>query len=66
MRQLDFEELPSRHSLGYAESLCFIRGEIAVFDLRPANVVKSPDGVILPIDSIPVQFDERMVELLST
>ena len=40
-----------------SESLAFLRDEDAVFDLRPANVVKTPGGLIIPIDSIPVRLD---------
>ena len=56
--ELGFALLPSKFSVGYAESLAFRREDVAVFDLRPANVVKTESGIIVPIDSIPVRLDE--------
>jgi hypothetical protein len=64
MEELGFTELPTRYSLGYADSLCFVREDVAVFDLRPANVVRTADGIVVPIDSIPVILDEHMLLLL--
>lgn len=37
----------------------------AIFDLRSANVVRNPNGVITPIDSIPVRMDEESLRILS-
>ena len=62
--ELGFQLLPARFSIGYENSLAFIRNEVAVFDLRPANVVKTPTGLIVPIDSIPVRLDERTRSML--
>ncbi len=56
-RELGFTALPARLSVGYKDSLAFLRDDIAVFDLRPANVVRTPGGLIVPIDSIPVRLD---------
>jgi hypothetical protein len=39
--------------------LAFVREDIAVFDLRPANVVRTENGLIVPIDSIPVRLNAR-------
>ena len=55
--ELGFRQLPERFSVGYADSLAFIREDVAVFDLRPANVVRTEDGLIVPIDAIPVRLD---------
>ncbi|MFT4177482.1 MAG: hypothetical protein QM627_12620 [Luteolibacter sp.] len=55
--ELGFQQLPERFSVGYADSLAFIAEDIAVFDLRPANVVKTPEGLIVPIDAIPARWD---------
>lgn len=55
--ELGFSLLPSRYSVGYADSLAFIRDDVAVFDLRPANVVHTPEGVTAPIDAIPTRLD---------
>jgi hypothetical protein len=64
MKELGFTELSPRYSLGYADSLCFARQDVAVFDLRPANVVRTSDGVVVPIDSIPVVLNKEMLRLL--
>ncbi|MES2661323.1 MAG: hypothetical protein V4689_22070 [Verrucomicrobiota bacterium] len=65
-QELGFELLPARFFIGYADSLAFVRGDVAVFDLRPANVVRTPDGIIVPIDSIPVRLDESARSILSS
>ena len=57
-KELGFKLLPPRYSVGYSESLAFLRDDVAVFDLRPANVVKTPEGIIVPVDSIPVRLDD--------
>ncbi|MEO8616211.1 MAG: hypothetical protein ABI600_13785 [Luteolibacter sp.] len=64
-QDIGFELLPSRFSVGYQDSLGFIREDVAVFDLRPANVVRTPDGLIIPIDSIPVRLDEKARAILT-
>ncbi len=64
-RELDFTALPARLSVGYKDSLAFLRDDVAVFDLRPANVVRTPGGLIVPIDSIPVLLDERARSILA-
>ena len=64
-QELGFEILPARFAVGYQDSLAFIRDGVAVFDLRPANVVKTPDGLIIPIDSIPVRLDEKATAILT-
>jgi hypothetical protein len=55
--ELGFRLLAERFSVGYADSLAFIRDDVAVFDLRPANVVRTEEGLIVPIDAIPVRLD---------
>lgn len=62
--ELGFAILPACFAVGYANSLAFMRDDIAVFDLRPANVVRTPAGLIVPIDSIPVRIDERARSIL--
>jgi hypothetical protein len=54
---LGFRLLSDRFSVGYVDSLGFVRDDVAVFDLRPANVVRTPEGLIVPIDAIPVRLD---------
>lgn len=63
-RELGFWRLEARFALGYADSMAFARPGVAVFDLRPANVVRTPDGLIVPIDTIPVKLDEVGERLL--
>lgn len=63
--ELNFERLPAKFSVGYQESLAFIRDDVAVFDLRPANVVRTARGIIVPVDSIPVRLDNRAREILN-
>ncbi len=62
--ELGFLLLPERFSVGYADSLAFVRGDVAVFDLRPANVVRTPEGLIVPIDSIPARLDTEAMAVL--
>jgi hypothetical protein len=57
VENLDFRKLSNRFSVGYADSLAFARDDVAVFDLRSANVVRTPAGIITPIDAIPVRLD---------
>lgn len=62
--ELGFRLLPSRFSVGYVDSLAFVRPDMAVFDLRPANVVRTPAGLIVPIDAIPVRLDAKARAIL--
>ncbi len=62
--ELGFRLLPERYSVGYADSLAFLRDDVAVFDLRPANVVRTPEGLIAPIDAIPARLDARARAIL--
>jgi hypothetical protein len=62
--ELGFRQLSARFSVGYADSLAFLREDIAVFDLRPANVVRTRDGLIVPIDAIPVRLDVGALSIL--
>jgi hypothetical protein len=65
VNHLGFRKLPARFSVGYSDSLAFVREDTAVFDLRSANVVRTPEGVITPIDCIPVRMDEDALMILS-
>ena len=62
---LGFRQLAARFSVGYENSLAFVREDVAVFDLRPANVVRTHDGLIIPIDSIPCRLNESARKILS-
>lgn len=62
--ELGFRLLPERYSVGYADSLAFLRDDVAVFDLRAANVVRTPEGLIAPIDAIPARLDAKARAIL--
>ena len=62
--ELGFRLLPEHFSVGYADSLAFVREDVAVFDLRPANVVRTDEGLIVPIDAIPYRLDDRARAIL--
>jgi hypothetical protein len=63
--ELGYAKLRHNHGIGYDDSYAFVRGEVAVFDLRPANVFVTDSGVMVTIDSIPVRItdDQRMMLL---
>jgi len=63
--ELGFSLLSPRFSVGYENSLAFVRDDVAVFDLRPANVVETPEGLIIPIDAIPCRLVEKAKMILS-
>ncbi|MES2983356.1 MAG: hypothetical protein V4727_13675 [Verrucomicrobiota bacterium] len=62
---LGFRKLPARFSVGYSDSLSFVREDAAVFDLRSANVVRTSESFITPIDSIPVRMNKDSFRILS-
>jgi len=64
--ELGFSTLPACFAVGYANSLAFIRDDFAVFDLRPANVVRTVEGLIIPIDSIPVRLNDQARRILTS
>jgi len=64
MQSLGFSELPPRFSLGYTDSLAFACRNAAVFDLRPANVVLTPEGLAVPIDAIACPLDAEARSIL--
>jgi len=39
--------------------------DLAIFDVRPTNVVKTPEGVIASIDAIPIRLDSAGQRILS-
>jgi hypothetical protein len=56
MSDLGFTKLRHNHGIGYEDSHAFIRDDVVVFDLRPANVFVTNDGVAIPVDCIPVRL----------
>lgn len=64
MFELGFREL--QHSFGYRNSLSFYNDEFGVFDLRPANVVKMIEGIIIPIDCFVERLDPKKIQVLES
>lgn len=62
MLELGFREL--HHSFGYKNSLSFYNDDFGVFDLRPANVVKMTEGVVIPIDCFVERLDVKKIRVL--
>ncbi len=58
VEDLGFTKLPHTYGIGYDESIAFIRDDVAVFDLRPANLFTTDTGMVIAIDSIPVRLNE--------
>jgi len=64
MFELGFREL--QHSFGYKNSLSFYNDEFGVFDLRPANVVKMIEGIVIPIDCFIERLDSKKIQVLES
>lgn len=64
MFELGFREL--QHSFGYRNSLSFYNDEFGVFDLRPANVVKMIEGIIIPIDCFVERLEPKKIQVLES
>ena len=58
--ELGFKKLRHNHGIGYEDSYAFIRDNVAVFDMRPANVFMAEAGVVIAVDSIPVRLNDSM------
>ena len=56
VEELGFTKLRHNHGIGYGDSYAFVRDDAVVFDMRPANVFATEDGVIVPVDCIPVRL----------
>jgi Serine/Threonine/Tyrosine Kinase found in polyvalent proteins len=56
MNELGFTKLRHNHRIGYDDSYAFVRDDAVVFDMRPANVFVTDDGITVPVDSIPVRL----------
>lgn len=54
--ELGFSKLRHNHCIGYDDSYAFMREDVVVFDMRPANVFTTEDGIVLPVDCIPVRL----------
>jgi len=64
VENLGFTKLRHNHGIGYEDSYAFVREDVAVFDLRPANVIETESGLLVPIDSIPVRLTEETRRML--
>jgi hypothetical protein len=56
VQELGFTKLRHNHGIGYEDSYAFVRDDAVVFDMRPANVFATEDGVMVPVDCIPVRL----------
>jgi hypothetical protein len=52
--------------MGYYKSASYLRGDVAMFDVHPANFVLTPPGAIVPIDVIMIRFTGAELEALQT
>ena len=57
--ELGFTKLRHNYGIGYEDSYGFIREDVAVFDLRPANIFMTDPGLLIAVDSIPVRLTVR-------
>jgi hypothetical protein len=58
VNELGFVKLRHNFGIGYQDSYAFLRDDVAVFDMRPANVFMTAPGVVVAVDSIPVRLSE--------
>ena len=56
VEELGFTKLRHNHGIGYDDSYAFVRNDAVVFDMRPANVFATDEGVVIPVDCIPVKL----------
>lgn len=56
--ELGFTKLRHNFGIGYEGSYAFVREDVAVFDMRPANVFMTELGVLIAVDSIPVSLKD--------
>lgn len=52
--------------MGYYSAHAYLRGEIGIFDVHPANCVISEDGLLIPIDFNTVRFGPTDIKTLQT
>jgi hypothetical protein len=50
--------------MGYYLAHSYLREDVGIFDVHPANCVMSEDGLLVPIDFIVVRFDAASVQAL--
>lgn len=59
VEDLGFTKLRHNFGIGYEDSYAFVRDDVAVFDMRPANLFTTETGDVIAVDSIPVRLDEH-------
>ena len=57
---LGFTKLRHNFGIGYKDSFAFVREDVAVFDMRPANVFMTASGLLIAVDSIPVRLTDGL------
>lgn len=60
VNDLGFSKLRHNFGIGYEDSYGFLRDEVAVFDMRPANLFVTDDGILVAIDSIPMRITDAI------
>ncbi len=56
--ELRYTKLRHNFGIGHEDSYAFVREDVAVFDMRPANVFMTAPGVLIAVDSIPVRLTD--------
>jgi hypothetical protein len=64
VEDLGFTKLRHNFGIGYEDSYGFVRDDVAVFDMRPANLFTTESGDVIAVDSIPVRLDDLHRTLL--
>jgi hypothetical protein len=64
VQQLGMHELALGKQLGGYDSRAYFVGRIGVFDVRPANCVRTASGAVVPIDVIPQFFSRQDADVL--
>jgi len=62
--RLRMRELVLNKQLGGYDSRAYFMGRIGVFDVRPANCVRTATGTVVPIDVIPQFFSRQDADIL--
>lgn len=58
VNDLGFRKLNGNFGIGYVDSYAYVREDVAVFDMRPANVFETADGILIAVDSIPLRITD--------
>ena len=55
----ELRQLRTNASLGAYEARAYARSRFAIFDVQPANCMRSPEGEVVPFDVIPLALDRE-------